>query len=90
MKIVYVFNKNFYAAVKAAYLHLKLDFPASFEDIINSYNEEGNFNYLGVDIESNEIYLLRSSKCNYILKNLLKGFSNLYNEEILIIFPEIL
>ncbi len=90
MKIIYVFNKNFYAAVKAAYLHLKLDFPENLEDTINSYNEEGNFYYLGVDIELNEIYLLHSSKCNYILKNLLRGFSNLYNEEILIIFPQIL
>ncbi|HZK58195.1 MAG TPA: DUF3189 family protein [Clostridia bacterium] len=90
MKIIYVFNKNSYAAIKAAYLHLKLDFPEDFKDIVNCYSEEGSFYYLGIDIELNEIYLLRSSKCNYILKNLLKGFSNLYNKEILIIYPEIL
>ena len=88
MKIIYVFNKKFYAAVKAAYLHLELDIPKNFRNIINNYNEEGNFYYLGMDTELNEVYLLHSKKCNHILKNLLKGFSNLYNEETLVIFPK--
>lgn len=83
MKIIYVFNKNFYAAVEAAYLHLRLDIP---KDIMNIYNEEGNFYYLGIDTELNEIYLLYSSKYNYILKNLLEGFSDLYGEKILTIY----
>ena len=83
MKIIYVSNKSFYAAVEAAYLHLKSDIP---ENITNVYNEEGNFYYLGVDRELNEIYLLYSSKYNYILKNLLEGFSDLYDEKILTIY----
>ncbi len=86
MKIIYVFNKNSYAAIKAAYIHLKLDIPKNFRYIIDNYNEEGNFYYLGIDAELNEVYLLYSSKCNLILKNLLNGFSNLYNEEISIIY----
>ncbi len=83
MKIIYVFNKNFYAAIGAAYLHLRLDIP---KDIMNIYNEEGNFYYLGIDMELNEVYLLYSSKYNYILKNLLEGFSDLYGEKILTIY----
>ena len=90
MKIIYVFNKNFYAAIKAAYLHLKLDISGDLKDVIDNYNEEGHFYYLGIDIELNEVYLLHSSKCNYILKNLLEGFSNLYGEEILVIYPDVL
>lgn len=86
MKIIYVFNKNSYAAIKAAYVHLKLDISKNFKDIVNNYNEEGNFYYLGTDIELNEVYLLYSSKCNPILKNLLKSFANLYNEEVLLIY----
>lgn len=86
MKIIYVFNKNSYAAIKAAYLHLKLDISENFRYVVDSYNEEGNFYYLGIDTELNEIYLLYSSKYNYILKNLLWGFSDLYNEEILVIY----
>ena len=86
MKIIYVFNKNSYAAIKAAYLHLKLDISENFRDVVDSYNEEGNFYYLGIDTELNEVYLLYSSKYNYILKNLLGGFSDLYNEEILVIY----
>ena len=86
MKIIYVFNKNSHAAIKAAYLHLKLDIPGNFREIVSSYNEEGNFYYLGIDTELNEIYLLYSSKYNYILKNLLGGFSDLYNEEVLVIY----
>ena len=49
MKIIYVFNKNSHAAIKAAYLHLKLDIPGNFREIVSSYNEEGNFYYLGID-----------------------------------------
>ncbi|MCK9267892.1 MAG: DUF3189 family protein [Alkaliphilus sp.] len=86
MKIIYVFNKNSYAAIKAAYLHLKLDISENFKDIVNIYNEEGNFYYLGIDAELNEIYLLYSRKYNYILKNLLGGFSDLYNEKTLVIY----
>lgn len=88
MKIIYVFNKNSYAAIKAAYLRLKLGIPPNFNGIIDSYKEEGRFYYLGVDMELNEVYLLHSNKCNYILKNLLKGFSNLYGEEVFVIYPE--
>ena len=86
MKIIYVFNKNSYAAIEAAYLHLKLDIPENFKEIVSAYNEEGNFYYLGIDAELNEIYLLYSSKYNHILKNLLGGFSDLYDEETLVIY----
>ncbi len=84
MKIIYLYNKNAYAAFKAAYAHLKLRTYEDMTYIKNNYNEEGNFYYLGTDVELNEVYLLYSKKNNYILKNLLQGFSSLYDEEILI------
>lgn len=77
MKIIYLYNKN-------AYAHLKLRTYEDMTYIKNNYNEEGNFYYLGTDVELNEVYLLYSKKNNYILKNLLQGFSSLYDEEILI------
>lgn len=85
MKIIYLYNKNVYAALKAAYTHLKLKIPIEIKNIKHKYNEKGHFYYIGMDIELNEIYLLKSRKNNYILKNLLQGFSNLYDEEILIV-----
>lgn len=87
MKIVYMFNKNPYAAIMAAYVHLKLDFPKDIKYIKNDYRE-GYFYYLGIDKELNEVYLLYSSKNRIILKNLLKGFADLYEEEVLVIDSE--
>ena len=87
VKIVYIFDKNSYAAAKAAYIHLRLNFSENFKSIIDNCIKKNDFYYLGVDAELNEIYLLYSNKCSFILKNLLQGLSDLYNEKILVICP---
>ncbi len=85
MKIIYVYKKKSYAAIIAAYVHLKLNTSKQSNNIKHKNNKEGHFLYLGIDQELNEVYLLNSSKPGPILKNLLNGFANLYNEKILVI-----
>lgn len=88
MKIIYVYNKNFYAAIKAAYMHLKLNIPEDIEHLNKIYNKEGEFFYLGLDENLNEVYLLYSKKNSYILENLLKGLAHMYRDEIKVINNE--
>jgi len=88
MKIIYVYKKNLYAALIAAYTDLKLEIPQSIEYISDIYNKEGYFYYLGIDEKLNQVYLLYSRKNSYILENLLNGFAHLYDEEIKVINPE--
>ncbi len=85
MKIIYIYHKNFYAAIKAAYMHLKLQIPENLKDIKDKYSREGHFYYLGIDGELNEIYLLYSKKNSYMLRNLLNSFASLYSDEVIII-----
>ncbi|GEM_PF-1471970 len=85
MKIIYIYKKNPYAAITAAYVHLKLNIPENLKNIQNNYSKEGYFYYLGLDEGLNEVYLLYISKNSYILKNLLNGFANIYDEEVVII-----
>lgn len=82
MKKIYIYKKDPYAAIQAAYGHLKLDLPNNLKEIKNIYNKEGHFYYLGIDEDLNEVYLLYSNKRGAILKNLLNGFAHLYNEDV--------
>lgn len=85
MKIICLCKKDPCAAIIAAYGHLKINGDAIPNQIKDSHKKEGHFYYLGLDEKLNEVYFLYSSKGNYILENLLKGFAHLYDEEVRII-----
>jgi len=84
MKIIYLYKKDRYAAIMAAYTHLNFSSMEDFK-FIDQYKKEGYFYYLGMDEEFNEVYLLYSKKRGPILKNLLKGFAHICDEEIKVI-----
>lgn len=82
MKIIYLYRKNAYAAIMAAYAHLKLNIPKDLVHMREGYGQEGYFFYLGMDEDFNEVYLLYSERRGLILTNLLNGFATLYNQHI--------
>jgi len=85
MKIIYLYRRNAYAAIMAAYAHLKLNAPKNLDYVRESYRKEGYFFYLGMDEDFNEVYLLYSERKGLILTNLLHGFAALYHQNIKII-----
>lgn len=82
MKIIYIYRKWDYAAILAAYLHLKGNPPHKTEnytlEIMKPY-------YIGLDEKGREIYLLKYKAKKEILVNILYGLGDIFNEEIKII-----
>lgn len=83
MKIVYIFRNNDYAAILAAYIHLKINIPTRFQQRIPL--EKMKLYYMGVDEEQKEVYLLKYSMKKHILMNILQGIGNIFNEGVRII-----
>ncbi|MBM7614568.1 DUF3189 family protein [Alkaliphilus hydrothermalis] len=82
MKIIYIFRNNDYAAILAAYIHLKINIPPNLEQ---APLKKMKLYYMGVDEEQRQVYLLKYSMKKHILMNILHGVGNIFNEGIRII-----
>ncbi len=90
MKIIYAFNNDIYAAYKAAYLRLNLEFTKLGQGSmgINSNKKNTKLKYIGMDEEYNEIYISNYGRNISIFKNLLMGLADLTNEKVKIIIVD--
>lgn len=82
LKIIYATRNNSYAALEAAYLHLNIESELE-KDIIGL--ESMRFYYLGLDYESNEVYIINYYKNKHIFRNIVNGFAKLYDKNVLIV-----
>lgn len=76
MKYIYIYKKNDYAALLAAYLHLGSKSPTEVIDGIN---------FMGIDKNLHEVYLLKYSSNKLVLTNLLKGIGEVFKDDIKVI-----
>ncbi|KAB3538560.1 DUF3189 family protein [Alkaliphilus pronyensis] len=81
MKYIYVFKKNDYAALLAAYIHLKMD----YKHIKTKAIEPMKLFFMGIDHKLNEVYIIKSSCKIKILINILNGLATIFNHSIIII-----
>lgn len=81
MRMIYIYRYNDYAAITAAYLHLKMN----TEQIqVQSKLQPMKLYYVGIDEELKEIYLLKYTIKKSILMNILQGIGNIFNEDVVI------
>ncbi|KAB3533168.1 DUF3189 family protein [Alkaliphilus serpentinus] len=78
MKYIYIYRKNDYAALLAAYLRLK-------NKTISTNQIKFGILFLGIDEELNEVYIVKYRRNPQVLINLLKGIGEIYREELKII-----
>lgn len=90
MKILYIYKKNMYAALEAAYIHLKLDvfLLNTMEYDLGRKYKQNTLHYIGMDEEYNEVYVINYGRNIKIFKNIINSFGQLYKEEIKIIALE--
>lgn len=81
MKNIYIYRHNDYAAIRAAYLRLKI--PKEIPRVIPLKTMKLYF--IGVDENLEEVYLLKYAIKKTILINILMGIGEIFNEEIYII-----
>lgn len=82
MKIIYIFRNNDYAAILAAYIHLKMKIPSKIQQ---APLKKMRLYYIGIDEEQKEVYLLKYSMKKHILMNILVGIGDIFNEGVKII-----
>ncbi|MCC5911885.1 MAG: DUF3189 family protein [Clostridiaceae bacterium] len=87
MKIIYAYKKNIYAALKAAYLHLKLqeDGISRSKEALEKMHHQIKPHYIGLDENLNEVYVANYGRKKEIFNNVIKGLGNMYEEEVEII-----
>ncbi|MDR5657911.1 hypothetical protein RH915_00250 [Serpentinicella sp. ANB-PHB4] len=82
MKIIFTSKANSYKTMKEAYKHIGLD-----EKLIDPNCDLGKMklHYLGLDSESNEVYVSNYYKNKHIFSNIISGLGSVFKEEIIIL-----
>lgn len=79
MKIFYVYQKNYYAAILAAYIHLGINNSHPYKNI---YIDKMQYKYCGISRSLDEIYIANCGKNKEIFINLLEGWGKINDIEL--------